>query len=108
MALHSGILAGLLAIIRAIFSESNTASSLRAPPPRMTTIASGGIWFWISITRTLVSSFAVGYLWSAAVGIYLLLRRQVDSTEMDEVVVTEQRHDLPRLDSDPSGVPGVG
>jgi len=70
-----------------------------------------GIRFWKAALRLVVASYAVAYLWSAAVGIYLLLRRQVDATEMDEVVseegADENRHGLPPLHADPSGVPGV-
>ncbi len=76
-------------------------------------VASGvaGIRFWKAALQLLVASYAVAYLWSATVGIYLLLRRQVDATEMDEVV-TEERgdeelHGLPPLHTDPSGVPGA-
>ena len=89
----------------------NAASGGVAPawPPvsGMTAIGAAGIRFWMSALRILVSSYAVGYLWSAAVGIYLLLRRRVDSTEMDEVAIGQQSHDLPLLENDPSGVPGV-
>jgi hypothetical protein len=74
-------------------------------------VASGaaGIRFWKATLQLVVASYAVAYLWSAAVGIYLLLRRQVDATEMDEVITEEaaeeNRHGLPPLHADPSGVP---
>jgi hypothetical protein len=76
-------------------------------------VASGaaGIRFWKDALELVVASYALAYLWSAAVGIYLLLRRQVDATEMDEVVTEDEddgsRHGLPPLHADPSGVPGV-
>lgn len=75
-------------------------------------MASGaaGIRFWKATLQLAVASYALAYLWSAAVGVYLLLRRQVDATEMDEVVteegVDESRYGLPPLHADPSGVPG--
>jgi hypothetical protein len=41
----------------------------------------------------------------------LLLRRQIDATEMDEVVIDEgseeSLHGLPPLHADPSGVPSM-
>jgi hypothetical protein len=91
---------------------SNPASGGSAPAwaqemSGMTAIGATGIQFWNSALHLLVISYAVGYLWSAAVGIYLLLRRLVDSTEMDEIAISQQSHDLPLLEDDPSGVPAV-
>ena len=64
-----------------------------------------GIRFWKDALQLLVASYAPAYLWSASVGIYLLLRRQVDSTEMDEISIEEDADGLPPLRDDPSGVP---
>jgi len=69
------------------------------------------IQFWKGILQTLVASYSVGYLWSASVGIYLLLRRHIDSTEMDEIAFDESdlpKKGLPNLEADESGVPHVG
>ena len=70
-----------------------------------------GIRFWKATLRLGVASYSVAYLWSASVGIYLLLRRQIDATEMDEVVIDEgseeSLHGLPTLHADPSGVPSI-
>lgn len=71
------------------------------------TTGASGIRFWKSALQVLVASYALAYLWPAAVGIYLLLRRQVDSTEMDEVAVDEGTQGLPPLQDHASGVPSV-
>jgi len=65
--------------------------------------------FWKSTVLTLAASFSLAYLWSAAVGIYLLLRRHVDSTELDEVALEENElgEGLPPLEPHSSGVPSV-
>ncbi len=80
--------------------EGNTLTGMAA-------IGAAGIRFWKEALQLLVASYAPAYLWSAAVGIYLLLRRQVDSTEMDEVSIEESADALPPLHDDPSGVPGT-
>jgi len=62
-------------------------------------------WAWMAVA----ASYPVAYLWSAAVGIYLLLRRQVDSTEMTEVKLTqgEPFQGLPDLTNNAAGLPQV-
>ena len=51
---------------------------------------------------TLAAAFAISYLWSASAAIYLLLRRQVDAAELDDVYLDQQeeRFGLPPLDED--------
>ena len=39
--------------------------------------------------ETLLSSFGWGYAWAIVTAAYLLLRRDVDGTELDEVVLDE-------------------
>ncbi len=68
------------------------------------------ILFWKGMLQTLVASYSVGYLWSASVAIYLLLRRHIDSTEMEEIAFEENDlppSGLPHLEPDESGVPEV-
>lgn len=67
------------------------------------------IGFWNGIARTLAAAFIHGLFWCMAGAIYLLLRRDVDETEMDEIyLVDEQRtYDLPPLQSDEHGIPQV-
>jgi hypothetical protein len=61
------------------------------------------------LVRAIAYSFAFGYFWVAVSGIYLLLRRDVDHTETDEVFVDDdgQTYGLPPLERDERGVPGV-
>lgn len=61
------------------------------------TVAAGGeaalgiraLGFWGRVVGAIVGSFGWGYFWSIATAAYLLLRRDVDGTELDEVVVEE-------------------
>jgi hypothetical protein len=74
-------------------------------------LAAGGsklIRFWNGALASVATSFPVAYLWPAAMGIYLLLRRLIDSTELGEVAFDEgpPSRGLPPLHRDPAtGVP---
>jgi hypothetical protein len=45
--------------------------------------------FWLYVAFLMVVGFGYSYFWSASTIIYLLMRRKVDDTEMDEVYVEE-------------------
>ena len=45
--------------------------------------------FWLYLVFLMVVGFGYSYFWSASTIIYLLMRRKVDDTEMDEVYVEE-------------------
>ena len=45
--------------------------------------------FWSRVVGAIVGSFGWGYFWAIATAAYLLLRKDVDGTELDEVVVEE-------------------
>jgi hypothetical protein len=47
------------------------------------------IGFWMQGLASLLASFGWGYFWAIATAAYLLLRRDVDGTEFDEVVLDE-------------------
>jgi hypothetical protein len=55
----------------------------------------GGPWgmtalrFWADGLTSLLAAFGCGYFWSVVTAIYLLLRRDVDATELDELVLDE-------------------
>jgi len=49
----------------------------------------GAMNFWIRGVRTLLASFGWGYFWAIATAAYMLLRQDVDGTELDEVVLDE-------------------
>lgn len=66
------------------------------------TFAQRTILYWKYALELLVLSFPVACLWPMSVGIYLLLRRQVDATEMDEITLADGtvQAGLPKQDSD--------
>jgi hypothetical protein len=51
--------------------------------------------FWLYLIFLLVIGFAYSYFWSASSIIYLLMRRKVDDTEMDEVHLEEEDMEEP-------------
>jgi len=89
--------------------------------PRMEAILHGGIegevatagavvlGFWTGSVKLLAVGFLYGFFFTAATAIYLLLRRDADATEMDEVFLdedeSEQQYGLPPLVADTAGAP---
>ena len=79
--------------------------------------ASGLFWsgakliqFFTGCIRAFLTAFSAGYFWVAAGGVYLLLRRDADQTEIDDIFLEEDEElefGLPTLDVDEAGVPGV-
>ncbi len=69
------------------------------------------IGFWGESVRLLANGYFFGYFWVASVAIYLLLRHDVDATEMDEVELdedaSEPTEELPPLATDVAGSPKV-
>jgi hypothetical protein len=64
--------------------------------------------FWQGCALIVKPAFQVGFFWTAATAIYLLMRRAVDATEMDEIVTDEaESFSLPPLSTDDQGVPGL-
>ncbi len=67
--------------------------------------------FWTNLVRALAIGYFYGYFWAASSAIYLLLRRDVDATETDEVFLdadrSEPAHALPPLSTDGQGAPEV-
>ncbi len=72
-------------------------------------VAKKCIHFWQSLWQAVAAGFQIGYVWVAGVGIYLLLRRDIDGAEMDEVYIEHQgEYGMPPLEDDAaSGVPEV-
>ena len=58
---------------------------------------------------TLAASFMYALFWCLATAVYLLLRKDVDETEMDEVYQVDEKrtYELPPLKSDENGIPQV-
>lgn len=67
------------------------------------------IGLWNSLLRTLSAAFIYGLFWCMASAIYLLLRKDVDETEMDEIYIVDEKrtYELPPLKSDENGIPQV-
>ncbi len=67
----------------------------------------GLISFWAGCVKLLAVGYLFSYFWSASAAIYLLLRRDVDAMEMNEVYLDadEEPADLPTIGADPSGAP---
>jgi len=51
------------------------------------------IGFWMRGLEALLSSFGWGYFWAIMTAAYVLLRQDVDGTELDEVVLDEPAGD---------------
>jgi hypothetical protein len=73
-----------------------------------------GTWLihaWAGCVKLLAVGYLFSYFWTASVAIYLLLRRTVDATEMDEVFLdadeAEKTFALPKITTDEHGAPTV-
>jgi hypothetical protein len=65
--------------------------------------------FWEGCVRLVALGFAYSYFWTASTAIYLLLRRDDDGTELDDIHVDRPTpaYGLPPLAKDAAGVPVV-
>jgi hypothetical protein len=80
------------------------------PPPLFAPSAGKLVRFWTGALESLATAFPMAYLFPAAMGIYLLQRRLIDSTELGEVSLEEGAPEsgLTPLVTDPTtGVPMV-
>ena len=64
-----------------------------------------GAWlieFWVALVRTVATAFAYSFFWVSMTAIYLLLRQNVDQTELDEVHADddEDSFNLPPLEAE--------
>jgi len=69
----------------------------------LTHSVAGPIWrFWYYAAQRLVPAYSFGYFFAVFAGIYLLLRRDVDQAEIDEIVLDEDqpRFAMPALNKD--------
>ncbi len=53
----------------------------------------GLVAFWLGLVFLLILGFSYSYFWSAATILYMLLRRNVDAAEMDEVYLDDDEGD---------------
>jgi hypothetical protein len=60
-------------------------------------VGSKTISFWIKLVRAVALAFTFSFFWSSLSAIYLLLRRDVDHTELDEIYLQtqEEQDDFP-------------
>ena len=60
--------------------------------------------------QSILTAFSYSYFWVSMAGVYLLLRRDADQTEVDDIFLEEENqtaYGLPSLPPDEAGVPGV-
>lgn len=64
---------------------------------------------WTVIFKLFVLSFSATYFWTASVAVYLLLRRDTDAVEMDEIYSENKGmpRELPKIVTDEQGAPVV-
>jgi hypothetical protein len=58
-------------------------------------IGAGLVAFWLYLVFLMIIGFGYSYFWSASSIIYLLMRRKVDDTELDEVHLEEEDLETP-------------
>lgn len=66
-----------------------------APDSELFQLGVGEIRFWENGLRILVTGFNWGFFLVASTGVYLLLRRDTDQTELDELLVEQWPDELP-------------
>ena len=90
-------------VLKGLVSDTETSSE------SMLSFSQHTIGFWNALIQTIAASFLYGLFWCMASTVYLLLRRDVDNTEMDEIYIVDEKrtYELPPLKSDESGVPQV-
>lgn len=72
-------------------------------------VGRSAIGFWNAVVKSLAAAFLYGLFWCLASAVYLLLRRDVDESEMDEIFIVDEKrtYKLPPLRSDENGIPQV-
>lgn len=77
--------------------------------PLLRTWGSGIVRLWNGLVKTLAVAFLYGLFWCMASAIYLLLRKDVDEVELDEVYLDERSrsYDIPPLKTDKNGIPQI-
>jgi hypothetical protein len=64
--------------------------------------------FWDGLAGIAKYAFPIAYFYAASTAIYLLLRRDTDATDLDEVALDQRQpaRELPPLAPDAQGIPG--
>ncbi len=67
--------------------------------------------FWRALVKSLALGYEYSYFWTASTSIYLLMRRDVDATEIDEVFLDADASErvalLPPITKDAAGAPQI-
>jgi hypothetical protein len=79
-------------------------------------LGAGMVALWLGLVFLMVVGFGYSYFWSASTIIYLLMRRKVDDTDIDEVYLEEDESEeaykastpMPGTSPAPAGTPGAG
>jgi len=100
------------AIVAAADGDHARLDRLADEGVEISSLGHAGIWLFRlanGLVRAVAFSFAYGYFWVSASAIYLLLRRDVDHTETDEIFLDDESesYGLPPLKEDEAGVPTV-
>lgn len=98
--LVAGILGAIVYMTYWAASWGGSVATVRevATPSAIGSVSEFGaavIRFWTECVKLLGAGFLVSYFWTAAAGVYLLLRRDCDATELEEVYVEEEPEPLP-------------
>jgi hypothetical protein len=59
------------------------------------------IWFWVALCVAMLGAFAISFYFSANTIIYVLMRHEVDATELDDVYLEQTEEDFGDLPSAP-------
>jgi hypothetical protein len=70
-------------------TETNTNDEPQDNPGIFRRTARQAIYFWKSLMAALAAGYQAGFLWVAAVGVYLLLRRDIDGVQTSEVFIDQ-------------------
>jgi hypothetical protein len=92
-----------------IVADESAPANERREPGKMLRGARQAVHFWKMIVGVLAAGYQAGFLWVAAVGVYLLMRRDIDGVQLNEVYVDPaDEYGMPPLaDEATSGVPEV-
>jgi hypothetical protein len=90
-------------------NEIYAASGLAAGGPPVS-VGAQLVGFWSGLVRMIVLAFGHSFLWTAATGVYLLLRRDTDGTPLDEIFPhgSEVPSSVPPLTADVPGRSPLG
>lgn len=93
------------------FPAQGTGAGVAIEPPMTTAFWWGQrtTFFWNGLISSIAVAFLYGHFWCMAAAVYLLMRYEVDDTEMDEVFLTHEGHvyELPPLKSNEHGIPQI-